>query len=163
MKKEVEKEARFNPKVFIICLIIVFLVAYLGSLFTSNAVNSSWYEQIKPSITPPNYVFPIVWTILFFLIALSLYFVWIKSSKLEKQKISWVFAINFILNILWSYFYFSLKNLKLALFDLILLWISIAFMIYTTWKIDKKSAYLLIPYLIWVGFAGILNYLSIIK
>lgn len=163
MKKEAEKVNRFDLKVFFICLVIVFIVAYFGSLFTSDAVNSSWYEKIRPSITPPNELFPIVWTILFFLIALSLYFVWIKSGKLNKKKIMLAFGLNFILNILWSYFYFSLKNLSLAFFDLILLWISIAFMVHMTLKIDKRSAYLLIPYFLWVSFAGILNYLSIIK
>jgi len=161
MKKEVVKEDRFNFKTFFICLIIVFLVAYIGSLFTSDAVNSQWYEQIKSSITPPNYIFPIVWTILFALIVVSLYFAW-ENSK-NKKKVVIVFAINFILNILWSYFYFSAKNIKLALFDLILLWFSILIMIYVTREIDKRSAYLLVPYLLWVSFAGILNYLSIFK
>ena len=94
-------------KILIICFIIVYLVAFIGSIFTSSAVNSQWYSSIKPSITPPNYVFPIVWNILFFLIAFSLYLAWINSkNKKIKTKVAWAFGVNFILNIFWSVFYF---------------------------------------------------------
>ena len=100
-------------------------------------------------------------SILFFLIALSLYSAWINSKKKEKKIIAIVFGINLFLNALWSYIYFGLRNVNLAFIELILLWISIVSMIYVTYKINKKSSYLLIPYLLWVSFAGILNYLSI--
>jgi benzodiazapine receptor len=154
MKKKV------NWKVLIISLIIVYAVAFIGSLFTSSNVNTNWYESIKPAITPPSFVFPIVWNILFFLIALSLYFAWIKANKKQKQKIAIIFGINFFLNVLWSVFFFTMKNPLLSFFELVLLlWPSILVMILLTWKIKKLSAYLLIPYLLWVSFAGILNYL----
>jgi tryptophan-rich sensory protein len=153
---------KYKLKILIISLVIVYLVAFIGSIFTSQGTDSEWFEQTRPSITPPNYVFPIIWNILFFLIALSLYFAWINSKNNEdKRKIMLVFGINFILNILWSVFYFSLRNPLYAFIELILLFISIIFMIYVTASIDKKSSYLLVPYLLWVGFAGILNYLSI--
>jgi tryptophan-rich sensory protein len=153
---------KYKLKILIVSLVIVYLVAFIGSIFTSQGTDSEWFEQTRPSITPPNYVFPIVWNILFFLIALSLYFAWINSKNNEdKRKIMLVFGINFILNILWSVFYFSLRNPLYAFIELILLFISIIFMIYVTASIDKKSSYLLVPYLLWVGFAGILNYLSI--
>jgi tryptophan-rich sensory protein len=163
MKKEGKEKTQFDLKVFLICLAIVYFTAYLGSRFTSKEVNSDWYEQIKPSITPPNYIFPIVWAILFFLIALSLYFLWVKSTEKLKKKVAFIFAVNLILNVFWSYFYFFIKNIQYAFLDLILLEASIIAMVLIAWKIDKKSAYLLIPYLIWVAFAGVLNYLSIIK
>jgi len=153
MKKNV------NWKILIISLIIVYSVALLGSLFTSQNVNTDWYQSVQPSITPPSFVFPIVWNILFFLIALSLYFAWIKSNKKQKKKIAIVFAINFFLNILWSIFFFTMKNPLLSFYELILLGSSILLMIFTTWKINKISSYLLIPYFLWVIFAGILNYL----
>ncbi len=152
---------RINWKILVLSLIIVYAVAGIGSIFTSGSVNSSWYQQIRPSITPPNFVFPIVWNVLFFLIGLSLYFNWINiKSKEQKGNIIMVFGINFILNILWSLLYFGLKNPSLAFFELILLWMSIFLMIKTSFKINKTAAYLLVPYLIWVSFAGILNYLS---
>ncbi len=158
----VKNENKSKLKILIICLVIVYLVAFIGSIFTSQGTDSEWFEQIRPSITPPDYVFPIVWNILFFLIALSLYFAWINSKNKEnKRKIILVFGINFILNIFWSVFYFALRSPLCAFIDLILLFISIIFMIYVTADIDRISSYLLIPYSLWVGFAGILNYLSI--
>ena len=150
---------RINYKILIISLLIVYVVAFVGSIFTSGNTNSEWYQSIKPTITPPNYVFPIVWNILFFLIAISLYLVWTNSNKNQKPKIALIFAINFILNILWSVFFFSMKKPSLAFVELIFLWASIWLMIFTTWKINKTSSYLLMPYLIWVTFAGILNFL----
>lgn len=152
---------KINWKVLIWCFVIVYAVAAIGSIFTSRAVKSSWYQAVKPSITPPNWVFPIVWTTLFFLIALSLYLSWIYSTKKEKDKIILAYGFNFVFNIAWSILYFGLKNPLTAFFNLILLWASILYMMMLTWRIDKKAAYLLIPYLLWVSFAGILNYLSI--
>lgn len=151
---------KINWKILISTLVIVYLVAFLGGLFTSPNTSTEWYESIKPSITPPNWVFPVVWNILFFLIGLSLYFVWTKSKQKDKIRITCVFGINFILNILWSVIYFGLKNLSLAFFELIILWGSIWMMIFVTYKISKLSAWLLVPYLIWVAFAGLLNFLS---
>lgn len=157
-KKDLRK---FNWKVLIVSLVIVYFVAYIGSLFTSNSVKSGWYQGIKPSITPPNYVFPIVWNILFFLIALSLYFAWVSATKKEKRDIALIYGLNFVLNILWSVFYFGLKNPMLAFLEIIILWLSIFGMISVAWRISRKASYLLIPYLIWVSFAVMLNFLSI--
>jgi benzodiazapine receptor len=155
MKKRLKK----NWKVLIVSLVAVYVVAFIGSLFTSSQTNSQWYLSVKPSITPPNFVFPIVWNILFFLIALSLFFAWTSAKKKSKIKIALVFGINLLFNVLWSVLFFKFKKPNFAFFELILLWISILVMIFTTWKINKKSALLLIPYLLWVSFAGFLNYL----
>ena len=144
---------------FAVCLLVVYFIAFLGSVFTSKNVNSAWYESIRPSITPPNWVFPVVWNILFFLIALSLYYAW--SAKKERLKIAIVFSINFIFNVLWSYLYFGIQSPSLAFYDIILVWLSIGLMIVTLWKISRISSYLLIPYFLWVSFASVLNYLSI--
>jgi len=160
MKKEVKRGLKKNWKVLIFCLLIVYIFAFLGSLFTSSVVNSSWYSSVRSSLTPPNWVFPVVWNILFFLISLSLFYAWTSGKKESRKKIAIVFGINLSLNALWSLLFFSLKKPNFAFFELILLWISILLMIFTTRKIDKKSAWLLVPYLLWVSFAGILNYLS---
>lgn len=152
---------RINFKLLVICLLIVYGFGLLGSIFTSQNVNSDWYNSVKPSITPPGWVFPIVWNILFFLIALSMYFSWVKANKRGKSKIVFIFGANLILNFLWSLLYFGEKNVFGAFVDLILLWFTILGMIFVSWKIDRKAAYLLIPYLVWVSFAGFLNYLSL--
>ena len=152
---------RINWKILVFSFIFVYLAAFIGSMLTFQETKTAWYESIKPSITPPNWVFPVVWNILFFLIALSLYFSLIAvKNRNFKLKIKFVFGINLFLNVLWSLFYFSFKNPVFAFFDLIALWLTILAMIFITYKADKKASLLLFPYLLWVSFAGILNYLS---
>ena len=153
------KKKKFNFKVFIVCLLVVFLiVGGIGSLFTSNNTNTSWYSSIKPSITPPNIVFPIVWNFLFLLISFSLYFAWTCSKgKSQKIKVAFLFGINFVLNILWSVLFFGLKLPKIAFIEVILLWLSILAVILGVNNISRKSSWLLLPYLVWVAFASILT------
>ena len=158
MKKGMKKNWN-TLKTLLLCVLIVYAFALLGSLFTSSAVKSPWYDSIRVSLTPPNWIFPVVWNILFFLIALSLFYAWTSAKKKSRKNVAIVFGINLFLNALWSLLFFSLKKTNLAFFELIVLWISILFMIFTTRKINKRSAWLLVPYAIWVGFAGILNYL----
>lgn len=155
------KKRRINFKILLFSFLIVYSVAFLGSLLTMNNVNSSWYESIKPTITPPNFVFPIVWNILFFLISLSLYFLWTRANKISKKKIAILFGINLFLNLLWSFLFFYLKNPLASFIELILLVISTKLIILFSWRINKTSSYLLIPYLVWLIFAGVLNYLII--
>jgi len=157
-EKDIKRTNKFA--VFLACIIIVYIAAGIGNIFTSGNVNSAWYQSIKPSITPPNFVFPIAWNILFLLITCSLFFAWINSNKKEKKKISLLFAVNLILNILWSFLFFFLQMPAFAFFELILFWFSILFLVIGLWKISKISSWLLIPYLLWVSFASILNYLS---
>ena len=154
---------KYKLSVLIASFLVVFLAAFIGNLFTSQNVTSAWYESIKPGITPPNYVFPVAWTALFFLIALSLFFSWSNSKAGDKEKVTKVFGINLALNVLWSFFYFGLKNPLLGLINIILILISIISMIIVLWKIDRKASYLLIPYLLWVGFASVLNLLSVLR
>jgi len=136
------------------------LVGGIGSLFTSKNTDTIWYYSIKPDITPPNWVFPVVWNILFILITFSLYFSWIGSkNKNQKRRVGFLFGINFILNVLWSILFFELKLPKIAFFEIVLLWFSILAVILGVNKISKKSSWLLLPYLIWVAFASILNIL----
>jgi translocator protein len=143
-------------KIFLISLLIVYSVAFAATLFIDTG---SWYESVKPSITPPNFVFPIVWNTLFLLLALSFSISWMNSKKKQKSKLAFAFAINLFLNLSWSILFFGIKNPIASFFELILLWFSIIFLILTMYKIDQFSSYIQIPYLIWVIFAGILNWL----
>lgn len=152
MKKRLVK----NPKALLFAFAAVIITAVIGSLFTDT---SGWYESLKPSITPPNLAFPIAWTALFILIAIAIYFSYINASKTQKQKIMMLFGVNLILNVLWSILFFGLHNPVLAFIDLVLLWLSIIFLINLCWKISKFASWLLLPYALWVTFAGLLNYL----
>ena len=164
MKKRAENKKRVNWKVLIISLILFYLSGYIGNLFTSQSVNSSWYQNIKPEIAPPNFLFGIVWSVLYLFIALSLYFAWTGiEDHLQKNSLIISFGENLILLTLWSIVFFGINNVGLALFNIILILISICIMIFITWKINRKSSYLLIPYFLWVSFATYLNYLSLLK
>jgi translocator protein len=156
------KKAKFDFVTLLICLIIVFVVVGgIGSIFTTKNVHSEWYQSIQPSITPPSWVFPVAWNFLFATIGFSLYFAWTRSkNKNQREKVAIIFAINFILNILWSIIFFGLKQPKIAFFEVVVFWLSILAMILVTRKISKESSCLLIPYLVWVAFASFINYLA---
>ena len=148
-------------KVLIYCLVLVYCTAIIGSIFMQNQSNSEWYNSVKPSITPPGFIFPIVWTVLYFLIGISLYLASTNSKKKNKKKILVWFGINLFLNAIWTLFYFNLHNPILAFMDIILIELTIVYLIILTYRISRISSYLLIPYLIWVSFASVLTYLSI--
>ncbi|RUT71161.1 tryptophan-rich sensory protein [Flavobacterium cupreum] len=142
-----------------IALVICLMVGYSASIVTRPSVES-WYPTIlKPSFNPPNWIFMPVWTLLYVLMAVAAGLVWdkIKEQNQEVKKALGFFLVQLILNAIWSYLFFGLKNPMLALIEIALLWL----MIYETYlkfvKINKTAGYLLIPYMAWVSFAGILN------
>ncbi|QLH36605.1 MAG: tryptophan-rich sensory protein [Parachlamydiaceae bacterium] len=116
-----------------------------------------WYDHlIHPPGTPPNFVFPIVWTILYTLMAISLAL--ILSSSEQNKKIPLVFfALQLIFNFSWSWLFFGMRSPGLALVDLGLLWLCIFGTIMTFWQYSRMSSYLLFPYLGWVTYAAYLN------
>ena len=149
-------------KVLLVCLLLSYAVAAIGSVFTMPGVNSSWYQLVRPSITPPDYVFGIVWNVLFFLIAVSLFFAWTSAKTREdKKRVVKVYAINFVANIFWSVLYFSLHQPLWAFIDLVVLGLSIVSIMLATWDEDRKVTWLLVPYLLWICFAGVLNWMSL--
>lgn len=139
-------------------IIICELAGVVGSIFTTPAIKS-WYLYLpKPDLAPPNWVFAPVWTTLFALMGLAAYLVWRKKwNSKEKRKALFVFALQLVLNTIWSGLFFGLKNIGLAFFELVLLWLSIAATIYYFSKISRAAAWLLVPYIMWVSFAGYLN------
>lgn len=143
----------------IICVAICLTVGYLSSIVTQSSIKT-WYPTIeKPSFNPPNWVFAPVWTLLFILMGIAAGLVWdkITSDKELVKKGLLFFAVQLTLNALWSYLFFGLHNILLASIEIVLLLL----IIYETYlifiKIDKKASYLLIPYMMWVGFATILT------
>ena len=147
-----------NPRLLIYCILAVVVTSAVGMMFTDT---TGWYEEIKPVITPPGYVFGIVWTILFALIALSMYFSLLKADKRHHKLLINMFAVNLILNVLWSVLFFGLHSPLASFIELGILLLSILFLIRTTWKVSQLSSWLLLPYAIWVTFAGFLNYVII--
>lgn len=142
-------------------LLIVFAVSAIGSWVTMPAIDG-WYANIeKPAFNPPNYVFGPVWTLLYIMIAVSGWLVWNRLSGKVAERLSTramqVYAGQLLANFLWSIFFFGMQNPQLALVDIVLLLILIVYNIRQFMRIHKVAAYLLIPYLLWVSFASVLN------
>ena len=144
----------------IISIIICQAAGVIGSFFTAPSI-PGWYASLnKPGITPPNWIFAPVWTALFLMMGISLFLVWQKSAvlKLNSWKALFVFSVQIILNILWSIIFFGLHSPAIAFFEILFLWTAILLTVIQFKKISYASAVLLIPYLLWVSFASLLNF-----
>ncbi|MGD9129136.1 MAG: tryptophan-rich sensory protein [Candidatus Woesebacteria bacterium] len=148
-----------RAKLLIFSIFISHLAGIIGSLATSSSV-STWYPKLnKPLFNPPNWVFAPVWLTLYTLMGTSLYLIWVKGFKKKKIELTvQVFFIHLFFNSLWSVVFFGFQNLALAFLIIIILWLMIAYLIRLFWQINKKAAYLLLPYILWVSFAALLNY-----
>ena len=135
-------------KKFIILLLITFGIALLPTIF----INFDTDSLVKPLLFPPKILFPIVWTILYFLMSISLYL----SSKYNKE-IYKNYGIQLILNSLWSPLFFMFKTYLFSTIELLILIIFVAIMIKEMKLENKLSTYLQIPYFIWLLFALYLN------
>lgn len=149
-----------NPKkLFKLFALIVLcqIIGASGSLFTIPNI-PTWYAFInKPFFSPPNWLFAPVWTIIFLLMGVSLFLV-LETKKSDQKNLAIVlFTIQFFFNVLWSFLFFGLRSPLLGLIGVIILWFSIVATILGFYKVSKKSAYLLLPYILWVSFATILN------
>lgn len=143
----------------IISILICQGAGITGSLFTSPAIKG-WYAWLeKPSFNPPNWIFAPVWTLLFLLMGISLYLVWEKGLESKKAKTALsIFTVQLILNILWSFFFFGLQSPLLGFIEIVLLWFAILATILSFYRISSKAALLLVPYILWVSFATLLNF-----
>lgn len=128
----------------------------VGSYFTASAI-PTWYSTLeKPFFSPPNWIFAPVWSILYFLMGVSLYLVWINKSKARQAAVN-LFFMQLGFNVVWSILFFGLQSPKLALFEIMALWMSIFLTIHYFHKVSRLASYLLVPYFLWVSFASILN------
>jgi len=144
---------------FIISIIICQSAGIFGSLFTFEAV-PDWYITLeKPFFAPPNWIFGPVWIILYYLMGVSLYIVWKDELKSKTRNVFFVvFAIQLILNALWSLLFFGLKSPLLGLIDILILDVMLVVTIFYATRVSKYAAMLLIPYMVWIIIASVLNY-----
>ncbi len=141
------------------------MAGVIGALFTTPAVQSSWYtELIKPALNPPAWVFGPVWTTLFLLMGIAAFLIWREwdngspSTKLRVKIALAIFIGQMVLNTLWSIIFFGLHSPGGALIEIVFLWLAILATIIAFAKISRLAAWLLLPYILWVSFAMYLNY-----
>ena len=150
-----------NHKLFalLVSLATPLAAAAVGSAVTYPSITSWYAELAKPAFSPPNWVFGLVWTVLYILMGLALYFVWTapRSKKYDKKKAIVAFGVQLALNVLWSIVFFGLQSPWLGVITILGLLISILLTVQLFQPISKKAAYLLVPYVLWVSFATVLN------
>jgi benzodiazapine receptor len=141
------------------CIGLCEAAGIFGGIFTAQSVRT-WYAELnKPAFSPPNWLFGPVWIALYAMMGIALYVVWQQKEAAHGSDIAIiVFLIQLVLNALWSFLFFGLRSPALGLAGIVLLWISIAATLGIFWKISTAAGVLLVPYLLWVTFAGILNY-----
>lgn len=143
----------------VISIILPLLAGLIGSFFTMPAIEIWYKELIKPSFGPPDWIFGPTWSILYILMGIALYLVWQSNVEKKKKKIAITFfAIQLVLNSLWSILFFGFKRPEISLMEIFVLWLAILINLILFRKIKKSAGWLLFPYLLWVSFAAVLNF-----
>lgn len=142
----------------VIAIIVCQFAGFVGMLFTTPNI-PTWYATLnKPFFSPPNFVFGPVWITLYTLMGISVFLIWKKGIEKKENKTAIIFfGVQLILNALWSLSFFGLQNPLYGLINIVVLLAVLAVTIYKFYKIDKRAAYLLIPYFLWGAFATLLN------
>lgn len=149
---------KINWKLLIICIAIPLAVGGLSALLTKD--NMIMFQYIrKPALSPPAWLFPVVWTILYTLMGISSYRVVSSDAAPKEIRGALIFyALQLFFNFLWSIVFFNLEAYLFAFIWLILLWALILITTVRFFRIDRRAGWLMVPYLLWVAFAGYLNY-----
>lgn len=146
-----------NSHKLFLSILLPFFVGAVGSFFTTPSVTTWYVTLVKPFFQPPSWLFGPVWTILYVLMGISFWFIWKSRSSEKNRAIKWFF-IQLLLNGIWSPIFFGAHEIDSALAIIVLMWMSILLTILLFKKISKPAAWLLVPYLAWVGFATVLNF-----
>ena len=147
---------KINWKALIISLAIPLGVGALAAFLTRDSM-AIYAEVTKPPLSPPGILFPIVWIILYTLMGISSYLVYMSDSKNERKAVS-LYGVQLAVNFIWPLLFFNLQMYLAAFIWLLLLWVLVLFMIFAFYRERPISAYLQIPYIIWLTFAAYLNF-----
>jgi len=137
---------------------ICFGAAGLGSLLTKHNI-PGWYTALrKPPWTPPNWVFGPVWSALYLAMAVAAWLIW-REAQLPGARLALVlFAVQLVLNVGWSGIFFAARRPGLAFVEILLLGLAILAALVAFWRLSRAAGWLMAPYLVWVGFAAVLNF-----
>jgi len=139
----------------LVTLALTFAVAGAASQFMPG----DWYQNLtKPSWTPPNWVFGPVWTVLYAAMAVAAWLVWRHRSLRQVARPMALFAVQLLLNGLWSYIFFGRQMIGMAFIDIIALWLLIILTMIVFWRHHTIAGVLFVPYVLWVTYAATLNF-----
>ena len=140
---------------FVLFFITTYSASFIGGLVSIN-LKEPWYSQlVKSNFNPPDWVFAPVWTTLYLMMTLAIWFFW--HSKNKDISTIYIYFIHIIFNTTWSVIFFGFHNILLALINLIILICLIIILIFRFKRVNKVSSYLMIPYLLWSCYALFLN------
>jgi benzodiazapine receptor len=141
----------------ILAVLACLIAMAVGAAATAPNIDG-WYASLtRPSWTPPSWVFGPVWTVLYLMMAVSVWLVW-RRRETDVRRPLVLFAVQLTLNVGWSWLFFSLHAPLAAMIEIVVLWIAIAATIASFWRYSRTAAILLIPYLVWVTYATTLNF-----
>lgn len=146
-----------NWKTYAFWIALSEAVGLLAGLLTRSSTEIYSLTIMKPPLSPPAIVFPIVWTILYALMGISAARIRLAPSSKEQQRATNLFVAQLVVNFFWPLFFFNLQAFGFAFIWLILLWVLVLLLIFASYKVDPVAAWLLVPYLIWLTFAAYLN------
>jgi tryptophan-rich sensory protein len=143
----------------VISIVVPLVVGGISGFFTKPEI-STWFQTIKkPDWQPPNWLFGPIWTILYIMMGIAFYLIWKKDAEASKKRTAvtlWI--VQLVLNFFWSFVFFKQHQIDWALGEIVILWFFILLTIFTFARINKMAAWILVPYISWVSFAGILTY-----
>ena len=142
----------------IVLLVVCFAAAGIGGAVTTPKI-ATWYAALaKPSWNPPNWIFGPVWSVLYLCMAIAAWLVWRQGGVAGAATPLVLFAVQLVLNLAWSWLFFGFQNPGLAFVDIVLLWAAIAATMVAFWFRSAIAGILFVPYLAWVSFAAVLNF-----
>ncbi len=148
---------KFHWKPYVFFILATQAVGGLSGFLTREGMKQVG-QLPQSALTPPAIVFPIAWAVLYTLMAIGAARVWQKEPGEERTKGLWLYVFQLIFNFFWSLFYFNMQAFSFSLAWLAVLWLLILLMTLSFRRLDKWAAWLQLPYLLWVAFAGYLNY-----
>lgn len=149
---------KINIPLLIKCILIPLVVGAVSAFLSSDAMMA--FDLLnKPALSPPAWLFPVVWTILYTLMGISSYLVLVSDADREEiQNALKIYALQLVVNFLWPTFFFNFQWYLFAFVWLVLLWVLVFIMIWRFKDVSKLAAYLNIPYILWLTLAGYLNF-----
>lgn len=142
-----------------LCVFVCLLVGVAGSI-AHHATVGTWYVKlIKPIGTPPNWVFPIIWTFIYILMGTAWWYFWRAPATSNDKTVGWwAFFIQLFLNFLWPWIFFYQEHIGMGLLEIMFLWVAILVTVISFYRHSRIAGLLLLPYIAWVSYAVYLNY-----
>ncbi len=142
-------------KPLVISLAVSLGTGGLSALLTRDAMKE-FATLDQPPLSPPGWLFPVVWTVLFILMGIAAYLIWVENAP-DRKTALWLYGVQLAFNFLWTIIFFNTERRGFALGWLVILWVLILVTTVRFWKQSPTAGKLLIPYILWVTFAGYLN------